>query len=306
MDEYIYGKVSRISPEAPIPIVDQISREHRPGGAANVALNLVNLGVRTSLIGVVGKDPNGALLSDLIDDMGIIAQSVIIKDEGRITTCKTRVVAQNQHVVRIDHEEHTPVSGEITRLIIDHISFLHRQQRLDAVILQDYEKGVFHPDNIEEIIRHIKSLSVRIVVDPKDRNFWHYKEVDLFKPNRKEAEKALGRRLEMSSHSLYEAAGEIEAVLNNRISLITLSEHGLYIKEKNNGLWQRSEILDVIDVCGAGDAVISVIAAAFCAGMGLDDMASLGNISGALICSVRGVAAIDLAQLDRAYLNRLD
>lgn len=304
LDEYIYGNVHRISPEAPIPIVRLHHKEWRPGGAANVSLNLHNLGIRTSLIGVSGDNANGIKLNELIGSIGLTGQTRICLIDKRITTCKTRVIAQNQHVVRIDDEETTAIPGDITSDIIEKLKAIHSVNPLDAVIFQDYEKGLFHPENIPTFIKVCKDLDIKIIVDPKDKNFWHYKGVDLIKPNKKEAESALKDKLGLSDELLMDAANRIERNLENKLTVITLSENGIFIKSKTDNIWQRSVTQNVVDVCGAGDAVISVMAAAWCSGLGLEDMATLSNLAGGIVCSERGVAAISLDGLKLAYENR--
>lgn len=303
LDEYILGSVTRVSPEAPIPVVDQQSREYKPGGAANVALNLINLGVNTYLAGVLGYDAHGSVLKGLIEEVLPKDSSGIIALDGRITTTKTRVVAHHQHVVRIDHEEHTPVSEEVTQQLLEYIASIHRMNKLDAVILQDYEKGILHQENIPIIIDFLRQSGIKIIVDPKDKNFWLYRNVHLFKPNRKEAEKALGKPIYITREDLGRAARSIETELHNDVTVITLSEHGIYIKGIGDEVWRYAEIIDVIDVCGAGDAVIGVISAAYCIGLPLDDIALLGNIAGGLVCSERGVVAVNSEKVQKAYNN---
>ncbi len=303
LDEYILGSVTRVSPEAPIPVVDQQSREYKPGGAANVALNLINLGVNTYLAGVLGHDAHGSVLKGLIEEVLPEDSSGIIALKGRITTTKTRVVAHHQHVVRIDHEEHTPVGEEVTQQILEYITSIHRMNKLDAVILQDYEKGILHQKNIPIIIDFLRKSGIKIIVDPKDKNFWLYRNVHLFKPNRKEAEKALGRPISITREDLAIAARSIETELHNDVTVITLSEHGIYIKGTEGETWKHAEIIDVIDVCGAGDAVIGVISAAYCIGLPLDDIALLGNIAGGLVCGERGVVAVNAEKVQKAYNN---
>jgi rfaE bifunctional protein kinase chain/domain len=175
---------------------------------------------------------------------------------------------------------------------------------LDAVIFQDYEKGLFHPGNIPTLIKACKDLAVKIIVDPKDKNFWNYKGVDLIKPNKKEAESALKGKLGLSEELLTDAAKKIVHNLENELTVITLSENGIFIKSKTDSIWQRSVTQNVVDVCGAGDAVISIVAAAWCSGLGLEDMATLSNLAGGIVCSERGVAAISLNGLKLAYENR--
>jgi len=301
LDEYVYGSIHRISPEAPIPVVDLERRDYRPGGAANVALNLVNLGVKTHLIGVLGDDENGKILKELLDTMLQGRSEGIFLSKEKITTTKTRVIAHNQHVVRIDHEDRNPISKNVSDKIIQYVRELNKLHPLDGVIIQDYEKGVLHSGNIKQIVKYINDLGIKIIVDPKDKNFWEYENVFLMKPNRKEAENALSGRIEMKKEDLHRAAKSIEDRLKNKVTLITLSENGVFLKDDNKSLWKPSEIMEVVDVCGAGDAVISITAAAYCANMDIESIALLCNKAGAIVCSERGVAAIDLKRLEEEY-----
>lgn len=303
LDEYIIGKVTRVSPEAPIPVVDQQAREYKPGGAANVALNLINLGVNTYLAGVVGDDTHGLILKKLIEEVLPEKGQGIITLKGRITTTKTRVVAHNQHVVRIDHEEHTDIGNDVSAQLMDYIADIHKSNKLDAVILQDYEKGMLHHANIPAFIEFLNECGIRIIVDPKDKNFWMYRHVHLFKPNRKEAEKAIGKKIPMTEDALADAALLLESRLHNEVTVITLSEYGIYIKDAENKVWRHSEVMEVIDVCGAGDAVIGIVAAAYCAGLPMPQIALLGNIAGGIVCGERGVVAVSLDRLQKAYNN---
>lgn len=301
LDEYIYGSIHRISPEAPIPVVDLERRDYRPGGAANVALNLVNMGIKTHLIGVLGEDEHGEILKELLETMLQGKNPGIFLTKDKITTTKTRVIAHNQHVVRIDHEDKIPIDSSLSLQIINNIIELHNAHPLDCVIIQDYEKGMMHPGNIKQLVSLINSLGIKIIVDPKDKNFWEYENVFLMKPNRKEAENALGSGIKMNIKDLISAAQVIEKRLNNEVTLITLSENGVFLKDDTQNLWKPSEIMEVVDVCGAGDAVISIAAAAYCANMDIESIALLCNKAGAIVCSERGVAAIDLKRLEEEY-----
>ena len=192
----------------------------------------------------------------------------------------------------------------IDKQIILALQNLHQAQPLDAVIFQDYEKGLFHPDNIPKFISTLKSLGIKIIVDPKNLNFWYYKNVDVIKPNKKEAENALKQKLLMTEEGLANAVEKIGQGLNNHLTVITLSEDGIYLKCEQNNIWQLSIEKEIVDVCGAGDAVISVIAAAWCSGSDLEDLATISNLSGAQVCGEKGVAAINLEALKKTYNSR--
>lgn len=305
LDEYIQGHINRLSPEAPVPVLDFQKREFRPGGAANVALNLFNLGVRTSLVSVIGDDLMGTELKELVSALNLNGQTILLPLPGRVTTCKTRVMAQSQHIVRIDHEEHSPVSDAVSKIIINSIIEIHSNTPLDAVILQDYEKGVFHLANIPVILSELKKAGIPIIVDPKDKNFWLYKGVEIFKPNRSETERALGKQIVLTADGLKAVSTAIESRLENKVTIITLSESGVYLHEDGKSVWHLAPKQEIVDVCGAGDAVISITAAAWCAGYSLNDIALLSNIAGSIVCAHPGVKPIIGSELEMAYLSNL-
>ena len=298
IDRYIYGSVDRISPEAPIPVVNQRGLDHRPGGAANVALNLHAMGIRCSLLTVTGADELGDLAQELVNYIENPI-SAFIKDSGRVTTCKTRVMANLHHIVRIDHEDQTPIDGSITGQIIERIHSINEHQPIDVVILQDYEKGVFHPANIPQIISAVQLKNIPVIVDPKDKNFWYYKNVTLFKPNKSELEKALGYKIKLDLKSIEVAEKDLRQKLNNKISTITLSEGGIFISDGVNHVWDRPSSREVIDVCGAGDAVVSVLAALYGISRNLAEMVHVANIAGGLVCEISGVSPVPFERLVR-------
>lgn len=296
VDKYITGRVERVSPEAPIPIVIQEKVDYRPGGAANVALNLHELGVKCSLLTVMGNDDLARRAAEQLPFL-LNKDEAFISDDSRITTCKTRVMAHLHHIVRIDEEDLTPVSDEITTEILHRVDLLHQATHIDAVILQDYEKGVFHEGNISTIIKHFKQMNVPVIVDPKDKNFWLFKDVTIFKPNKGETEKALGLKIELNETTLALVDSLLRDRLHHSITALTLSEQGIYLNNVIESLWLTSHKIEVLDVCGAGDAVISIIAAMYITGASLEEMATVSNIGGGIVCEISGVAPVKLEKL---------
>lgn len=302
VDKYIIGRVERISPEAPIPIVNQESENFRPGGAANVALNLKQLGVLPSLISVSGTDECSSMISS---QLGFLfnANSAIIPISGRITTCKTRVMANLHHIVRIDHEEKTPISDSISDQILLSITALHESKKLEAVIFQDYEKGFFHADNIPKFIQWFRAHQIPILVDPKDQNFWLYKEVDVFKPNKSETEKAIGKPISLSKEKLADVHSTLSQKLMHRLTALTLSDQGIYIHSENTQEWQLPDKREILDVCGAGDAVIAILAALYTVDAPADVMAKMANLVGGIVCEIPGVAPVNPEILNSEYTH---
>ena len=298
VDRYIRGTVHRISPEAPVPVVRLRETDDRLGGAANVALNLRNLGVEVILCAVVGDDAVGQHFLEAAAREGVDT-SAMVKDSGRCTTVKTRVIAGNQHLLRIDEEDLTPLSDEIADILLGKIGALLRAARPDVVLLQDYDKGVLDERTIPAIIHSCNTLRVPVAVDPKFSHFMDYKEVTLFKPNLKELSEGLGRNILPVKDALEGACVELHGRLGHALSLITLSEKGIYWYDHRDG---RSGLVppvprDIVDVCGAGDTVISAAALAMAAGWPPEAMAALANLAGGQVCERVGVVPVSMDRL---------
>jgi len=294
LDSYFWGSVSRISPEAPVPVIEIDDEFYRFGGAMNVAYNILTLGGIPFPIGIIGNDYDGKTLKGLLKEKGISDKGIVI-DNNRPTTNKTRVIASKQHVVRIDREKTKPISSQTEKKILN---LLKKELRnLDAIILQDYNKGVLTETLIKEIIKMAESTNKIVTVDPKFNNFFAYQNATVFKPNRKETEDAFGTRI-TSKEKVTAAGQKILEELKCKYALITLGEDGIALFE--NGKPERripTKATVVADVSGAGDTVISTLTMALTAGADIYDAAYLANYAGGLVCQEVGIVPIELNTL---------
>lgn len=297
VDAYVIGKVNRISPEAPVPIISLEKEEQRIGGAGNVALNLVALGANPIICSVIGNDPQGKELLDLFQDNGISTVG-IIASKDRKTTVKTRVISNRQHLLRIDSETTTAILKEEENALIAKVSELINQG-LDAVIFEDYNKGVLTKHVIEAVINLCNLVKIPTTVDPKKDNFLSFKGVTLFKPNLKELKEGLNVSFSFSRNkeAFIKAVHELSQSLHNEISFITLSEHGVYIQNKNESHFVNAHLRNIADVSGAGDTVIAVATLCLIAGATLKEIAEISNIAGGLVCEKSGVVSISREEL---------
>jgi len=300
LDRYYWGAVTRISPEAPVPIVEIDSESTRLGGAANVANNIASLGGNPVLIGVVGSDQAGADLRSLVKKLQFDGTG-IFQDSSRPTTIKTRVIAHHQHVVRIDQETRSGIASETQRCIIDFLS--QRIDSIDAIIFQDYNKGVVVSELIHEVIRIARSKQKIITVDPKFENFFEYQDVTLFKPNRKESEEALGIRL-TDPKSIERAGHDLLKRLRAEHVLLTLGEHGMALFSNDSEVkFVANKARNVADVSGAGDTVISTLTLAMAAGANVEEAATLSNYAAGIVCGEVGIVPIDRNVLHQTILQ---
>jgi D-glycero-beta-D-manno-heptose-7-phosphate kinase len=295
LDRYMWGAVQRISPEAPVPVVEVTSETVKLGGSANVANNILALGATVFPIGVVGEDIYARELLGLFALAGI-GTSGIVSDKDRPTTIKTRIIAHDQHVVRADVESKCDLSPEIEdkilHFITENISDFH------GIILEDYNKGVLTQRLITEIIAICRKHDVFVAVDPKFNHFFDFKEVDLFKPNRRETEQALGIKI-TSDEDLESAAHELFNRLNCRHVLITRGDQGMTLFA-NNGtqkLQVPTRAKKIHDVSGAGDTVISTFVVATLAGADNAEATTLASYAAGIVCGEVGVVPIDRQQL---------
>lgn len=303
LDTYLRGGVYRVSPEAPVPIVSLNKQEDRLGGAANVALNIISLGAEAIMCSVIGNDQEGNRLADLLTENGISNQG-IVRSEKRKTTIKTRVIGNNQQLLRIDSEQTDAISTGEELALFEKIDALIASG-IDALIFEDYNKGVLTANVIATIIHKCKKAGVLTTVDPKKDHFLDYKGVDLFKPNLKELKEGLDVQFSILNRSDFESAvSQLETILNNRITFITLSEHGVFIQENNKKAYIPAHLRNITDVSGAGDTVISVATLCLTAGLSIQNIASIANLAGGLVCEQSGVVSIEKDQL-RAELERL-
>jgi rfaE bifunctional protein kinase chain/domain len=301
LDAYIYGAVKRISPEAPVPVINVERREKRLGGAANVALNIQALGATPILCSVVGDDEDGAAFSELLRNRGITDKG-IIRSLKRITTVKHRVLSGSQHLIRIDSEMDDPLNELDRKALQEHISGLIDE--CDLIIFEDYDKGCLDKETIEKTISQSNKLGKITAVDPKKRNFLSYEKCTLFKPNLKEMREGLGIAVDPTQiKSLKAGVDQLNTTLKAEKSLITLSEHGVYYQdEKENGRLP-AHLRSISDVSGAGDTVISIAALTLASGMPLPFVAELANLGGGIVCESPGVVPVDLDRLKAEALK---
>lgn len=296
IDRYLTGKVSRISPEAPVPVVLLDKKENRLGGAANVALNIAGLEATAVLCGIVGEDENADLLVSLMDEAGLIKDG-ILKSKARRTTVKTRVLAANQQLLRVDTEDSNTLSSFEQTQLSNLLDALFEQHRFDAVILQDYNKGVLHPDIISKVIAQTKSNQLPVAVDPKEANFYAFKDVYLFKPNLKEINAMVPFEVPAEIGALDRADSYLRSKLQHQISFITLSEHGIYINDGQHSSIYPAQQQGIVDVCGAGDTVIALAGLSLAVASKPEEMAKICNIAGGIVCQKAGVVPIRLEEL---------
>ena len=300
LDRYFWGSITRISPEAPVPVVEVASESTRLGGAANVANNIASLGGIPVMVGVIGQDNAGALLRNTIQEAGFPTDG-LVTDSQRPTTIKTRVIAHHQHVVRIDQESKNDIDGNVRSQLVDIVS--RSIKSLDAIVLEDYNKGVISRELIHEVISLARQNGTVITVDPKFNNFFEYQNVTVFKPNRKESEEALGRRL--TDVQEVEAAGrDILDRLKAENVLLTLGEQGMSLFEKSGAVTHVStQAMHVSDVSGAGDTVISTLTMALVSGATIREASSLANYAGGVVCGEVGIVPIQKEALAHAVMN---
>lgn len=295
LDAYIYGQVSRISPEAPVPVVNSTKRDFRLGGAGNVARNLKALGAETIICSVVGKDDHADILETILKDRSISSEG-IQKSDARPTTVKTRVISGSQQMLRIDDES----TQSLNNLEKENFSkkVLALLSKVDVVIFQDYDKGVLDEELIKTISDEANKRGVPIAVDPKKRNFLSYKNCTLFKPNLKELKEGLNIEFNINEEDkLHSAIDELRKVLDCQKTLITLSENGVLLKTDQDTTKVPAHVRSIADVSGAGDTVISIASLALSLGLSDRLIASLSNLGGGLVCEHLGVVPISKTDL---------
>jgi rfaE bifunctional protein kinase chain/domain len=302
LDSYFWGTVCRISPEAPVPVVEIENEFNRFGGAMNVAYNILTLGGIPIPIGVIGNDNEGKVFRSLMHETGISPRGIVV-DKNRPTTAKTRVIANKQHVVRIDREKTTCISTQTEKKILE---LLKKEiKKLDAIILEDYNKGVMTSSLIKKVIELASKENIIVTVDPKFNNFFLYQGTTVFKPNRKEIEDAFGIRM-TSPEDITNAGYKILEKLNCKYALLTLGEEGIALFEKDKPERRLpTKAQKVSDVSGAGDTVISTLTMALTAGADIYDAAFLANYAGGLVCQEVGIVPIELTKLFNAVSEDL-
>jgi rfaE bifunctional protein kinase chain/domain len=301
VDSYLWGKVERISPEAPVPIVSVSKRENRMGGAANVALNIKSLGANPILVSVVGNDAKGDEFIQLLEKRQMEKRG-IIKSNHRVTTTKFRVIGNNVQMLRVDEETDKALVEEDMRNLYDRFQEIIQTTKIDVIVFQDYDKGVITENLIEGIVKIANLKKIPVAVDPKKRNFMAYKNVSLFKPNLKEMKEGLNIEFDSGNkNELSAMASKLKALLNSGIIMVTLSEDGVFV-DYSDELTQSNRLIpshvrSISDVSGAGDTVISVASLCLARKTSPELLASLSNLAGGLVCEEVGVVPINKIRL---------
>jgi rfaE bifunctional protein kinase chain/domain len=301
LDSYLWGKVERISPEAPVPIVSVSKRENRMGGAANVALNIKSLGGNPILCSVVGKDARGDEFIQLLGKRKMESRG-ILKSNHRVTTTKFRVIGNKVQMLRVDEETDKVLDENDMSGLYDRFQEIVQSTKIDVIIFQDYDKGVITPNLIEKVVDIANEKGIPIAVDPKKRNFMDYKNVSLFKPNLKEMKDGLN--IDFNSGNMDEMSAmvtKLKGLLNSEIVMVTLSEDGVFV-DYSDGSTQNSRLIpshvrSISDVSGAGDTVISVASLCLARKTSPGLLASISNLAGGLVCEEVGVVPINKARL---------
>jgi len=302
LDKYILGVVNRISPEAPVPVLDVSKKSERPGGAANVALNLYGLQLHTILFSVIGKDDAAVSLLNYFEKEGLSSEG-ILKSSSRRTSQKIRVMSNGQHLLRMDEEDAHSFSSEEEKDFLGHILSLWSKYKPIGIVLQDYNKGVLTPFIIKSLISMAKEMDIPVVVDPKDLHFWDYQGVTIFKPNKKEIQNKIPFLFENNLSDLKRVSDYIFSKLDCEISVITLGEDGLWIANRSSCFWIKGIKQEISDVSGAGDAVISSLVWSLIKQVDLETMGNIANAAGAQVCARSGVVSLELHSFTNYYLN---
>jgi rfaE bifunctional protein kinase chain/domain len=295
VDSYIWGNVDRISPEAPVPVIQVKKKEKRLGGAANVAKNIIALGAKPILCSVIGDDTEGHYFMNLMQQRQISTEG-IVQSTTRITTVKQRFLSGSQHILRVDEEYIEELTREERNMLKERINSLLPD--VDAVIFEDYDKGVLNRDLIHYAIDLANQLKKPTIVDPKKKNFISYQNTTLFKPNLKEIREGLKIDLEKNDiQGLKKALETLRLKLKLKNILVTLSDHGVFMSAEGRDYHIPAHIRSISDVSGAGDTVVSI--AALCLSLGLSPQftAALSNLGGGLVCEYLGVVAINKEDL---------
>lgn len=293
LDHYIWGNVERISQEAPVPILEAAREEYRLGGAANVALNLRSLGAQVCLVGMYGGDAAAEEMREILANAGIPSDSLLTVPTRR-STLKTRVMARNQQMVRIDYEDSSIVNSAIEEQLIE---IIQRQlPGCDALIIEDYDKGLMTPALIASAIDSAQKAGIPVTVDPKYRHFFHYREVDLFKPNFSELQNSIGKILP-DEESFLTAASELRKELAVNYLVVTRGALGMSIFSDGEVRHLPTVAREVFDVSGAGDTVISVLTLAWISGASIDQAAKIANHAAGVVCGKRGTAVVSIAEI---------
>lgn len=300
LDEFIWGEVRRISPEAPVPVVEVKRESWHLGGAGNVVSNLIGLGAKALPIGILGDDEAGGLMRRKFAERGAVTDGLIV-DASRPTTRKTRIVAHSQQMVRADRENRSPISADIEDRVI--AAFHFALAEADAVVVSDYDKGLLTPRVLEAVISATHAAGKIVCLDPKIKNFLSYQKVDVITPNQPEAERASGIEI-VDDASLIAAAHRIRELLNCANVLITRGEHGMSLLDAEDKLTHIPTVArEVYDVTGAGDTVIATLTLAMAVSASVAEAAVIANHAAGVVVAKVGTATVSTAELAETLLD---
>jgi rfaE bifunctional protein kinase chain/domain len=289
LDRYFWGKVNRVSPEAPVPVIDYENETFHLGGAANVANNLLSLGISPILCGVLGEDKYAKKFKDICAEQNILSEG-LFEDTGRLTTVKTRIIGNNQQIARLDRETRDVITSDVEEHILNTLA---ETDNLAGIVIEDYNKGTITEFLITETISFAKSKNIPVFVDPKFDHFFSYKGVQVLKPNMKEASKALNK--ELATRDDFEKAGKmlLEKLEADNI-LMTLSAQGMMLFESNGDISSvPTKARMVSDVSGAGDTAIATLATAMIGGANAKEAATIANLAAGVVCEHPGIVSIE-------------
>jgi rfaE bifunctional protein kinase chain/domain len=303
LDCYWHGEVNRVSPEAPVPVLEINRKEEKLGGAANVALNCRALGAEVHLFTIIGKDDSGKTMIRLLQQEGIHTEPILVSAH-RKTTTKTRLSARYQQVMRLDEEVTSPIKTKEEHQFIDTCLRAIQIDEPDIIIFEDYNKGILLPNVISKIVQHARLFNCLIAVDPKRQHFFSYNKVDIFKPNLKEVREALPALTILPEKKSLEAVHKaFQQEIKNRITLITLSEQGIFCKQEKDTLLLPAHRRQIADVSGAGDTVISVFSMLYRVSNDLHLSTEAANLAGGLVCEEVGVHPVNKQKLVNELLR---
>jgi rfaE bifunctional protein kinase chain/domain len=309
VDSYLWGKVERISPEAPIPIVALRKRENRMGGAANVAMNIQSMGANPILCSVIGSDDKGAQFLELLKKENITDDG-IVRSARRITTTKFRIFGNSCQMLRVDEEMENDLAQGDYLTLIRVIDQIFSKVKIDCIIFQDYDKGVITQKLIQEVVKRALAANIPVTVDPKKKNFMSYRQVTLFKPNLKEIKDGLNLDEELrDNQSVIDAAQQLRSMLDCRFVLTTMSEKGVLMSSKSKteekNIFVPAHMRIISDVSGAGDTVISVASLCLAMNRSPSEIAYISNLAGGLVCEEIGVVPVNKDKLLKEVMGLL-
>jgi len=303
LDTYWWGSVERISPEAPVPVVALKKKEHRLGGAANVALNVKSLGAKVSIFSIIGDDDDGVILEKLFREQGI-ATEYLLKSNKRITTNKSRIISRNQQMLRLDAEITKDLDTADEDRIVGAVTKFLDHEEPNVIIFEDYNKGILTKNVIHQVIEECKKRNIITTVDPKRKNFFEFRNASIFKPNLKEVREAFNIIEEtIDEKILHDIHNHLKQSLAHDISLITLSERGIFFEGSDGSDIIPAHIRNIADVSGAGDTVIAVASLAYAATKDIHLSAEIANLAGGIVCEEVGTVPISKEKLFEEALS---